>query len=530
MLVSAQTPDNIVFGCGNVRTEFIEQPRLLFEPIAAPDVIREWQSRRALTFTGFDVAQYSFSEVRFYRWHVPVPGREGKEQNVNHDSSQALDLAVQVSSPNGQQWFHLVESKDSHSEGFLFLQPDPGDAATADTPDELEANPKSGTDKHDEMTRWLTIMPATPSPSIPIFLLDYAYNDSGANASGTIRNKLLLNFQKGVPQIAKAAQCIDWEGGGACGAPDTAYAFRDRLNCSWDFAANDFRCSLVSNYGGVFSTFTAQHDFYLLSGETAKPAPDLVPDLALLAQRTRANMKLPSPPQTVYGLGPTTLLAHYTDLLPGSEAFLFASAAAGTKTASHFTVVTLTANGKSTVQPIAKWDLSGEQTDEGDPPADFTPIGVDHQYRVHNLETRPSFRAIEVTLTSAQGDVGPVHVVYWIGLEAAHGALVANAVRLASTGASYGSCNQWLADGTASLIQRKPGIAEATVHVQSQEPPMVAEDEPRACPWAGLLHWKPAAGFRVRKLRDLCDSPTQIVMISEDGAVTSKDVSKEPPQ
>lgn len=531
LVVCAQAPDNFVFGCGDVRTEFIEQPPLLFESIAAPDAIQEWQSRPVLTFTGFDVVQYGFSEVRFYRWHITVLGRERNGQNFNHDSSQRLDLAIQFTTPNGAQWFHLVESKEFQSERLLFLQPDARRFAMGVTGDESEANPKSGPEQHDEMAQWLTIKPATPNPSVPLFLLDYAYNDSGANASGTIRNLLLLDLYKAAPRVAKAAQCINWEGGGACEAPDTSAAFRDTLNCSWDPAENDFRCTLVAAYGGEFSTLTGQRTFYLLSSKTVKPGPDVVSNLAALAQRSRGDLKLPSPPQNVFGLGPATLIAHYTDLLPGSEEFLFASAAGGPKIASHFSLLTLTPDGKSSVQSIEKWDISGEQTDEVEPPADFTPIGVNYQYRVHKLETRPGFRAVGVTLTSAQGDTGQVRVVYWIGLEAVQGALVTNAVRLASTGTSYGGCNQWLADGSACLVQRKPGIADAAVHVQSQESPMVvAENEPQACLWAGVLHWKPAAGFRVRKLRDLCDSPSKIVMISEDGAVTSKDAPREASQ
>jgi hypothetical protein len=515
-VVPAQRPDNIAFGCGDVRTEIIEHPPLLFESIAAPDAIREWQSRPVLTFAGFNIAEYGFREVRFYRWHVLVPGRDPTWR----DYSQRLDLAIEVIASGGSQWFHLIETQD-YPLGLLYIQPGTGDAETGDVPKEPESNPESTTDARDEMGRWLTIKLASPNASLPIFLLDYSYNDSGANAGGTIRNEILLAFQKGSPRIAKAAQCILWEGGGVCGAPDTALAFRDKLNCSWDAAANDFRCALISAYGGTFSQLVAQHDFYLLSEKTAKPAPDVVPDLVVLAQQSHGNSKLPSSRQNVDGLGPTTLLAHYNNLLPASEVFVFANAAAGTKIASHFTVLTFRADDKPMVQSIAKWDISGEETDEVDPPADFTPTGVDHQYRIHMLETRPGFRAIEVTLTS-----GPVRVVYWIGLEAVQGTLVANTVRLASTGTSYGSCNQWLADGTASLIQRTPGLAEATVHVQSQESPMVADNEPQACSWAGMLHWKRAAGFRVRKLRDLCDSPTQIVTISEDGVVTSKDAPK----
>jgi hypothetical protein len=104
----------------------------------------------------------------------------------------------------------------------------------------------------------------------------------------------------------------------------------------------------------------------------------------------------------------------------------------------------------------------------------------------------------------AAGIIVTAYGVYWIGLEAVQGTVVANAVRLASTGTTYSHCNQWLADGTASLIQRKPGVAEATVHVQAQESPDIAENEPQACPLRLASSGAPRPkGFRVRKLRDL---------------------------
>jgi hypothetical protein len=46
----------------------------------------------------------------------------------------------------------------------------------------------------------------------------------------------------------------------------------------------------------------------------------------------------------------------------------------------------------------------------------------------------------------AAGIIVTAYGVYWIGLEAVHGTVVANAVRLASTGTTYSHCNQWLAE------------------------------------------------------------------------------------
>jgi hypothetical protein len=215
-------------------------------------------------------------------------------------------------------------------------------------------------------------------------------------------------------------------------------------------------------------------------------------------------------------------------LLADAEVFVFASPAASDKIASRFTMVTLPAHGNPVVQPISKWDISGEKTDEADPPAGYTPIRVNHKVRAHLLESRPGFHALEVVLASQPAGGGPsIHVVYWLGIELANGSLLANSVRLASEGTSYAGCGHDAEDGTATSIQRKPAAAEAIVRVQAQAAPAAAEDEPQPCPWTGVVHWKSGSGFRVRKTGELCKSPARNASITDDGVVTSKPRPKE---
>ena len=533
LALPAQMQESIAFGCGEQRTDFNEHPPLAFEPLTAPEAIREWQSRPVLTFKGFAAAKYGFSEVRFYRWHVPVPGREDNEQSFNHNSSQRLDLAVQTTTAQGPRWFHLVAPKEVSGDELLYFQPDPGDASSAEPPPEdTEAAKVPAANPQDEMEAWLTLKLASPNAALPLFLLDFAYNDSGANAAGTIRNELLVDFEKGIPRVARTARCILWEGGGACGAPDNGNAVYDQLTCTWDPAAEDFHCVMVSAYGGTFAPLTAQRDFYLLAPDkVAKPAwygPNVAPDLGALAIRLRGNAKPLAEPQMVAGVGPAALVAQYSDLLADAEVFVFASPAAGDRIASRFTMVTLPAHGNPVVQTIPKWDISGEKTDEADAPAGYTPIRANHKVRAHPLESRPGFRAAEVVLASQPAGSGPsIHVVYWVGMELVNGSLLTNSVRLASEGTSYGGCGQDLEDGTVTSIQRKPGSAEAAIRVQAQAAPMVAENEPQACPWNGLVHWKPGSGFRVRKTGELCNAPARNVSITDEGAVTSKPRPKE---
>jgi hypothetical protein len=522
---AAQEATPIGFGCGEQRTQFDDSPKLKFEPLTDPQAIRQWQSRPVLKFKGFDAPRYGFTEVRFYRWHVPVPGREGNEQSGHRDSSQRLDLAIELITPPGPRWFRFEHTKELATNDLLYIQPDAGDTP-AEASDSSETSQLPAVAKpQDEMEAWLSLKLASPNASLPLFLLGFAYNDSGANAGGTIDNQLLIDFLNGVPRVIKTAQCILWEGGGVCGAPDTANVVWDQLTCAWDPTAEDFHCAMVGSYGNEYSPLSSQRDFYLLSGKPAKPAwsgPDVAPDLAALALRLRGNPKIPSEPQTVLGVGPAVLAAHDTGLIPGTEVFVFASAAPSAKIASRFTLVTIGADGQPAVQPISKWDIGGDKSDEVELVVAATPLRVEHKYRVRQLESRPGFRALEVTLAVPQQQVDPVHVVYWVGLEAVNGSLASNSVRLASEGTVYGSCNQFIPDGTATSITRKPNLAEANLRIQPQQASANQDDSSALCAWTGSLHWKPGSGFRVRKLTDLCQSPDRDVKITDDGALTSK--------
>src|SRR5260370_6954554 len=95
-----------------------------------------------------------------------------------------------------------------------------------------------------------------------------------------------------------------------------------------------------------------------------------------------------------------------------------------------------------------------------------------------------------------QPDLG--HVLYWIGLEAVDGKLIASAVRLASDGYAYGGCGQEFHEGTATSIRKKTGVAEATLPVQGQFNYELTNPYPTEgpnCVWTSLLHRKPGPGF-----------------------------------
>ena len=234
--------------------------------------------------------------------------------------------------------------------------------------------------------------------------------------------------------------------------------------------------------------------------------------------------------------------------MPDSEIFVFASAGSGDMMNAHLSVVTLHGNDKPAIQSIPKWGIAGDQTDEFkrvfgkeevvpltakdlEDLSPYVPLAHD-TYRTHILEQRPGFSAFDVIVTAPQDGQNVAHIVYWVGIEAVGGKLIANAVRLAGDSSVYAGCGHEFLEATASLIRRKTGSAEATVRVQGQFQPEYSEDPyPTEGPngvWSGVLHWKAGAGFRVRKLGDDCKAPHQEIKITDEGEISVQARPKSP--
>ena len=529
----AQTPGDGQFGCPD-RTQFFEKPSLQFVRISQ-QAIEQWQSRPYLTFAGFDETRYGFQQVVIYASREEV--QQGGESDP--DPVYRLALAVHLSGTRGQRWYQMVQPQ--------------GSIATAQTasPDELphmqaNANMVSGqpTDEDQQsstlgdMASLLSIRPATPVSSIPIFLLDFGYRSAGVEAAQVVSNRLVLDLRSARPQISKALECLPAVAQAACDVPGEPMAGYENLRCSWDTSASDFRCSLSSPFGGQYATRSASRDFYLLSSRSAWPqwyTSQTPPDLRALALQlsrtgdaTAGNLMVPQ-------LGPVTLLGRFKDLQPGSETFIFASPGAGSSINARLWLATVSAQGVA-ISPIPKWILSGEKTDESAAPAGYTPVAANDRYHISPLADRPGFHALQAVLTfdsspsanSSQDSAGSSHVVYWIGVEAVNGKLVSNAVRVASDGSTYGSCAADSHDGTAISIEPQGGMAAATVHVRPPDALVQSSstgdsDVPSDCVWIGALYWKPATGFQVRKVDQDCDAGMPLVSISEDGQITVKD-------
>lgn len=514
------------FGCFDApRTDLRQKPPLEFSVLETPQAIKDWQQRPVINSLGFNDSKYGWSQIRFYRWHVDA----GHGFRGAADYSDRLALAIRLSSPKEDKWYELQNPKEFQFEDLLYIQPlaKESDSSAAEAGQESEK--QAQLQKLDEMSSWLKIEPASPDASLPVFILRFSYHNSGANAEGTIDTQLLLDLRSGKPEIAASAQCIDWEGGGACGAPDATNASRDEVKCEWDSTVADFKCTMVSGFGGEFPLRSAQTDFYLIS-DLPTPAEwrkGSALDVAALAVRLQKNPQPNLTKSMVSYAGPTTLVGQYADLLPQNQAFLFASPGAGNMLNSHLSLVSLPVDGKPSVQSVEKWDIGGATKEEEDAPLAFTPVPENDAYKIVSLEDRPGFHAVQITMTSPKSNDShnPIHVVYWIGMESVGGRIVANAVRLASEAQAYYGCNQWLDDASAYSLQRKPRLAEATIGVQPRERTMLEESDSEAkpsCLWTGSLHWKPGAGFRVHKLTQDCNADRRAISIADDGTISSK--------
>jgi hypothetical protein len=530
-------------GCRQEQRASVDHPNLQFVVVAAPDAIKQWKTRPVVAFDGFDAVKYGFTRAEFYRWYVPVPGREDFDGTTS--SKDRLALAIRVVNSGGERWFELT-ARQKETEDQLYIQPlDANDASEnrEDTGERSGSGPKP-----DEMAGWINIQLATPDAGLPLFILKYQHSDLEVYSASSLENKLLVDLRTSTPQTVNSVSCRSFESiGGACSGRDEAYEASDTLQCQWDAKASDFRCTMTTPYGSPYAQRRAQEDFYLLSNKPGSPTSasaeevQSLRDLAFLIRNNNTNQTEGVP---LSDLGSTAMLAHFKDLLPHADVFVFASPGAGEMWNAHLSLVTIDADGKFDVQAIPKWGIAGEETDEyktnehkdivpikaGDLCCNdkFVPIGAGDAYRTHVLEQRPGFRAFDAILTAGSEKSNPVHVVYWVGLEVADGKLVANAVRLAGESWMYGGCGQEYTEGTARFIRRKAGVAEATIGVQgpfnpessTAFPPDYPTEGPN-CVWTDFLHWKAGAGFRVRKVGEDCKALHENIKISDDGSLTA---------
>src|SRR5258708_8422218 len=103
----AQTNAIGQFGCGKNQRAAFDQTDLKFVELTSPDAIKQWETRPVLVFGAFDAVQYGFTRAEFYRWHVPVPGRENFAQSPIGAPTDRLAPAPRTLRPPAHHCFDL---------------------------------------------------------------------------------------------------------------------------------------------------------------------------------------------------------------------------------------------------------------------------------------------------------------------------------------------------------------------------------------------------------------------------------------
>jgi hypothetical protein len=104
----AQTTGPGQFSCAQDQRAAFNDEILRFDALTSAVAIQKWKTRPVLGFDGFNAAKHGFTRVEFYRWHVPVAGREGYDQGAMSNSTDRLALAVHLLGPRGERWFELA--------------------------------------------------------------------------------------------------------------------------------------------------------------------------------------------------------------------------------------------------------------------------------------------------------------------------------------------------------------------------------------------------------------------------------------
>ena len=315
----AQTGAAGQIGCRQEQRASVVRPNLQFVVVAAPDAIKQWKTRPDVAFDGFDAVKYGFTRAEFYRWHLPVPGREGFDGTTT--SKDQLALAIRVVNSGGERWFELTP-RQTESEDQLYIQL--LDENASETPEDTVDQHGSGL-KPDEMAGWISIQLATPDAGLPLFILKYQHTDLEVYSTSPLEDKLLVDLRTSTPQIVNSVSCTSFESiGGACSGQDEGHEGGDTLQCQWDAKASDFRCTMTTPYGSPYAQRRAQEDFYLLSDKPAPESADPVQSLRDLAFLIRNKNTNQTEGVLVSGMGPTTMLEHFNDLLPQVDVFVFA--------------------------------------------------------------------------------------------------------------------------------------------------------------------------------------------------------------
>jgi hypothetical protein len=453
----------------------------------------------------------------------------------NDDSTEgSVSLYARASRNQKESWFKVAQGKEGGTANYDFFDLTIGDAGD-DSGEHSDKNSAAGASF------------AVKKLNAPIFKVSWWKHEMGVSTFAQVRKMLLLDFRTSTPKIMAALQCVNADGGGACGDYDNGSAPTTTLACNWDSTKADFLCTSIAT--GDY-TVPLTHRFYLASEADAAYAakegdPPTLETLGIWSTYDRSwAAKKPDIP----GLGPVSYLTQYSRDDVRGTAVLFASRGRDSSEARFFVVIVdpqgpmlaLEIRPQPLVdenppvrgadQVVSAPDLQASVVPATIHPAEKFADDLQPSFQVKTLETLPNVSVWQVTAKQ-----GTTHEVVWLaaGRNPTTNRFVFSAVRIASEGGDYAGCGSGRSKPFAAVIERRAGSLDTLLDVEPShrydlEGKLADSDDqgqPNVlCPIKIKLSWNNSIGFvRDESDTDCPDSRrARNLKISDAGEITAK--------
>lgn len=355
---------------------------------------------RAVSFAGYDAAQYGFTSIDFYS---------------------------------------VVSTADARATMTLFLREVAGEGAGRWY--RYSVTPAVEFMAAAEGQQSLPFSAVAPQSAVPLFHLGFYSRWNDAGQRGATGDVLVLDLGHGDPRTVEHLNCSTAQQQPA----------QTATSCQWDAARGDYACSDTSALDAGWTRRTSWRRYWLLKDEDAfvrtAGQPRSVAEFAARLARRRFH----GDHAAIEGAGEVRLLATWLPGGDGHRIFLFAARGAGDQMSARFFAASLNGNGEGSTAEIPVRDFSdaGFQPEHARWSDDETPAGDPLQYRVSELAVGGALRVLQV-----QVDEGSGQGVFWIAVDTSRLYLQADAVRVSS---------EVLLPGRGTVLVRDEGAIQAQV-------------------------------------------------------------------
>jgi len=458
-----------------------------------------------------DEARYGFSSVSVYFERRPDPAEEPSWLT----SSSTLRLWLATHRVDGRTTWWRLDSKAGSDELARVFDP----LWISDAPDTEPGEDASSKDG----------VAFVASGREPVIVVRYFAKMFGANSGARYHHHLLVDLRTGQPRVLGVFDEIEHDCGGACTYAMCLWAADEQVGCRWDSSANDFVCASTFH-----RTDTAWFDRrgtrrFRFSDGTDLPrqgppsAADLNPAIAEAAIVSRVGEV-----GVVDGLGPVTVVA---DVPAGAQTVrLFAAPALTWRFGVRFFVATIKQSRRGAISEVGSLvaavdgspvEASSEDQQDAKRPKVFTPDGQPPRFASEVVARSEAATILRVRVSEGEG-----RGVYLVGLQEIGGAVVSDAVLIATDGRSHLECARWMAPATAVRMTVTPRPFQAVLDVEAErtvdEHGLDAVDAeqplPDPCATSVTLAWTSGRGFAIEQRRRTCGPrPARRVDIDASG-------------